>query len=85
MPLDPTTLNALIRKLHNHGVYCKKTQPNYFHEPSSLAAAMAVLECFHATTEAPALWVFGSLSGRSAFETELRGEPQTDAGESSAE
>jgi hypothetical protein len=82
MRLDPATLNALIRKLHHNGVPHKKNQPSYFHEPSYLAAAMAVLEFFQATTAAPASWILGPLSGRSAFETELGREPQTAAGES---
>lgn len=83
MSLDKATLAALIRQRHHHGVHCKTTQPSYFHEPSYLAAAMAVLEFFRATTEAPANWIFGPLSGRSAFETELSRESQTDTGESS--
>ena len=85
MPLGKFTLAALIRQLHTHGVHCKKAHPSYFHEPSYLAAAMAVLEYFQATTEVPSIWVFGPLSGRSAFETELRRELQPAAGESTAE
>jgi hypothetical protein len=61
-------LNNLITPLHNAGLPDRKQAPNRFDETSYIAATMTTLKVFQATDNAPAIGIFGSLSGQSAFQ-----------------